>query len=513
MSPREGGRGVGAPKRTAGARSPEKLLVANRGEIAVRILRACRELGIRTVAVFSDADRQAPHVALADEAVRLGPAPARESYLSVPALLEAARRTRARLIHPGYGFLAESAAFARACAAEGLTFVGPSPGAIEAMGSKTESRRRMEAAGVPVVPGMMRPAESARQIEEFGDRHGYPILLKSSAGGGGKGMRRVERPGEVAAAFERTVSEASLYFGDGAVYAEKLIASPRHIEVQVIGDERGRLVAVGERECSLQRRHQKVLEECPSPAVGSPLRAKLQAAALRAAEAVSYTSCGTVEFLLASDGSFYFLEMNTRLQVEHPVTEEVWGVDLAREMISIALGEPLSVSDLSPRGHAIECRVYAEDPRHGFAPSPGTVAVLRLPQGPGVRHDLGIEAGSVVSIDYDPMLGKLIVHAADRPAAIARLARALSEYEIGGVATTLPLFRALVADPEFREGSFDVQWLDRWLERGLLADAPVRPEDVVLAAVGLSAPRHASVPAAGPAPSVWRQTARRELLR
>jgi acetyl/propionyl-CoA carboxylase alpha subunit len=491
-----------------------KLLVANRGEIAVRIFRACRELEIATVAVFSDADRRSPHVAMADEAVRLGPAPARESYLSIPALLEAARRTGARLVHPGYGFLAENAGFARACIAAGLTFVGPAPAAIEAMGSKTESRRRMETAGVPVVPGMMRPAESARQIEEFGARHGYPILLKASAGGGGKGMRRVDGAGEVAAAFERVSSEAALYFGDGAVYAEKLIEGPRHVEVQVVGDSRGRLLAVGERECSLQRRHQKVLEECPSPVVGPALREKLQAAALRAAAAVNYTSCGTVEFLLAQDESFYFLEMNTRLQVEHPVTEEVWDVDLAREMIAIALGEPFSRDALSARGHAIECRVYAEDPARGFAPSPGTLTALRLPGGPGIRHDMGIESGGSVAIDYDPMLGKLIVHAADRPAAISRLARALGEYEVSGVATTLPLFRALVADPDFCAGRFDVQWLDRRLKQGLLGKAAARPEDVVLAAIGLAAPRERPGAAATPASaSAWRQTARRESLR
>jgi acetyl-CoA carboxylase biotin carboxylase subunit len=491
-----------------------KLLVANRGEIAVRIFRACRELGIETVAVFSDADRRAPHVAMADEAVRLGPAPARESYLSVSALIEAARRTGARLIHPGYGFLAESAGFARACIEAGLTFVGPSPKAIEAMGSKTEGRRRMDAAGVAVVPGMLRPAESAREIEDFGRRHGFPILLKASAGGGGKGMRRVETAKEIPAAFERVSAEAAAYFGDGAVYAEKLIEGPRHVEVQVIGDASGRLLAIGERECSLQRRHQKVVEECPSPAVDAALRERLCAAAVRAAAAVDYTSCGTVEFLLARDQSFYFLEMNTRLQVEHPVTEEVWGVDLAREMIRIALGEPLSFGTLSPRGHAIECRVYAEDPSRDFAPSPGTVTALRLPGGPGVRHDMGIQEGDDVPIDYDPMLGKLIVHAADRGAAIARLARALSEYEISGVATTLPLFRALVGDAGFRRGDFDVQWLDRRLGQGLLAGAAVLPEHVVLAAVGMAAPRASPSAAAAVEPaSAWRVTARRESLR
>ncbi|MEO8192197.1 MAG: biotin carboxylase N-terminal domain-containing protein, partial [Acidobacteriota bacterium] len=310
-----------------------RLLVANRGEIALRIFRACRDLGIETVAVFSDADRTAPHVAAADYAVRLGPAPAAESYLSVPALLAAARKTGAGLIHPGYGFLAENAGFARACVEAGLIFVGPTPEAIDAMGSKTESRERMRAAGVPIVPGMTTPAKDASEIALFGKSAGYPLLLKASAGGGGKGMRRVENESETAAAFARASSEAKLYFGDGAVYAEKLIERPRHVEVQVVGDCQGRIVAVGERECSVQRRHQKVIEECPSPVVGPALRARLSEAAVAAARAVGYTSCGTVEFLLASDGSFYFLEMNTRLQVEHPVTEEVWGVDLAAEMI------------------------------------------------------------------------------------------------------------------------------------------------------------------------------------
>ncbi|MGH9368588.1 MAG: ATP-grasp domain-containing protein, partial [Thermoanaerobaculia bacterium] len=380
--------------------------------------------------------------------------------------------------------------------------------------SKTEARRRMESAGVPVVPGTMRPAEGPRELSEFGRRHGFPILLKASAGGGGKGMRRVESETEVAAAFERVSAEAAAYFGDGAVYAEKLIERPRHVEVQVIGDRAGRLLTLGERECSLQRRHQKVVEECPSPAVGPGLRQKLSEAALRAAEAVGYTSCGTVEFLLAPEGSFYFLEMNTRLQVEHPVTEEVWGVDLAVEMIRIALGEPLAIEARSPSGHAIECRLYAEDPARGFAPSPGRILALRLPGGPGVRNDMGVEAGGAVPVDYDPMLGKLIIHAPDRAAAIARLERALSEYEISGVATTLPLFRALVRDPEFREGAFDVQWLDRRLERGLMAPSAVREEDVILAAVSLAAPRDTAARAAAAAPfSNWREAARRESLR
>jgi acetyl-CoA carboxylase biotin carboxylase subunit len=495
-----------------------RLLVANRGEIALRIFRACKDLGIETVAVFSDADRTAPHVTAADYAVRLGAAPARDSYLSIPALLAAAEKTGATLVHPGYGFLAESAIFARAVAEAGLTFVGPPAAAVEAMGSKTASRQRMREAGVPVVPGMWEPAASVRELSAFAASAGYPVLLKASAGGGGKGMRRVDGEGDLAAAFERIRSEALSFFGDGAVYAEKLIERPRHVEVQVIGDGRGNLVAVGERECSLQRRHQKVVEECPSPVVNADLRRRLSEAAVAAARAVDYASCGTVEFLLAPDQSFYFLEMNTRLQVEHPVTEEVWGVDLAREMIAIALGEKLSFrpEELAPRGHAIECRVYAEDPARGFAPSPGRVARLRLPQGPGIRNDIGIEEGSTVPIDYDPMLGKLIVHGRDRAEAITRLSRALGEYEVGGLATTLPLFRALTQDLEFRSGAFDVQWLDRRLAAGLVAEGVPTPEDVALAAVGLSQERRAPMPpgnGAAPPAAGWRAAARQESLR
>jgi acetyl-CoA carboxylase, biotin carboxylase subunit len=462
-----------------------KLLVANRGEIAVRIFRACRDLGIETVATYSDADRAAPHVAMADYAVRLGPPPAVESYLSIPRILDAAEKTAAELIHPGYGFLAESAAFARACEAAGKTFVGPSAAAIEAMGSKTASRRTMDAAGVPVVPGTTKPAESAGELVAFGRRAGFPILLKASAGGGGKGMRLVEKEEDLASAFVRAKAEARAAFGDDAVYAEKLVKTPRHVEVQVAADKHGKRVAVGERECSLQRRHQKVVEECPSAAVNGRLRERLFAAALAAAEAVSYDSCGTVEFLLAPDGSFYFLEMNTRLQVEHPVTEEVWGVDLVTEMIRVALGERLSfdASSISPRGHAIECRIYAEDAARGFAPSPGVVYRLRLPQGPGIRNDVGIEAGSVVSIDYDPMLGKLVASGSDRGETLERLARALDEYEISGVETTLPLFRALVRDEDFRAARFHTRWLDGWLAGRSLRDPEASEEEALFAAV------------------------------
>ena len=344
----------------------------------------------------------------------------------------------------------------------------------------------------------------------------YPILLKASAGGGGKGMRRVDRAEELEPAFDRVSSEARTYFGDAAVYAEKLIERPRHIEVQVVGDSRGRRVAVGERECSLQRRHQKVVEECPSPVVTRELREKLCAAALAAARAVSYTSCGTVEFLLAPDGSFFFLEMNTRLQVEHPVTEAVTGLDLVRWQMRIARGDRFDVDParlLTPYGHAIECRIYAEDPARGFAPSPGILAALRLPEGPGVRNDIGVEQGSVVPIDYDPMLGKLIVRGADRPEAIGRLRRALCDYEITGVETTLPLFRALVADEEFLRGAFDVQWLDRRLEQGLLAPRSAAADEVFLGAVGLARAASAAAAPEAPPASGWQQAARRELQR
>jgi acetyl-CoA carboxylase biotin carboxylase subunit len=495
-----------------------RLLVANRGEIAVRIFRACRDLGIETIAVFSDADRAAPHVAMADYAARLGPAPARESYLSMERLLEAAKQTRADLIHPGYGFLAESAPFARACREAGLLFVGPSPEVIESMGTKTVSRQRMNEAGVPVVPGMLTPAASAKEIGEFARRAGYPILLKASAGGGGKGMRRVDAETDLAAAFERASAEAQMYFGDGAVYAEKLVENPRHIEVQIVGDRQGGAVALGERECSLQRRHQKVVEECPSPVVTPEIRSRLSEAALAAARAVGYDSCGTVEFLLAPDGSFYFLEMNTRLQVEHPVTEAVWGVDLAAEMIRVALGDSLSegVRRAEARGHAIECRIYAEDPARGFAPSPGTIAALRQPSGPGVRTDMGVEAGSVIPLDYDPMLGKLIVHGRDRTQAMARLGRALSEFEILGVDTTLPLFRWLLGESDFVSARFDVQWLDRRLEGGAaLERSGSSADELVLAAVALASEAAGD---SGPRPetsprSAWRQAGKIEGLR
>ncbi len=498
----------------------KKLLVANRGEIAVRIFRACREMGIASVAVFSDADRNAMHVSYADEAYRLGPAPARDSYLSMDRILEAAARAHADLLHPGYGFLAENAEFARACRAAGVTFVGPPPDALESMGSKTRARSRMIEAGVPVVPGMS-TAASLSDLRSFAKEHGFPILIKASAGGGGKGMRVVGSDSEIEPAFARASAEAESFFQDPAVYAERLIEGARHIEVQVVFDAAGGAASVGERECSLQRRHQKVVEECPSPVVGPDLRGRLCETALAAARAVGYVSCGTVEFLLAPDSSFYFLEMNTRLQVEHPVTEEVWGVDLVAEMIAIALGERLSFSGetIAPRGHAIECRIYAEDPERNFAPSPGRIERLSLPMGPGVRHDLGVEAGSTVPIDYDPMLGKLIVSAKTRRLAIDRLSRALSEYEVFGIQTSLPFFRDLAADPDFLEARFDTGWLDRRLSAGFggRRDVPAREwdEEQAAFAAAVLAREEEKRFAAPPRPedSRWRTDARRRSLR
>jgi acetyl-CoA carboxylase biotin carboxylase subunit len=442
-----------------------KLLIANRGEIAVRIIRACREMDIETVAVYSDVDRLSPHVLMADEALPIGAAPASESYLSIDKLLAAAAASGADLVHPGYGFLAENAGFADAVQKAGLTWVGPPPDAIRLMGSKTASRRLAQEAGVPLVPGLLDPIEDPAELEAFVDAHGFPILLKAVAGGGGKGMREVRRREDLVPMYERARSEGQSYFGDDRVYAELLVERPRHVEVQVAADAHGAAVYVGERECSIQRRHQKVVEECPSPVVGPDLRQRLGEAALAIVRASGYQSVGTVEFLLAPDGEFYFLEMNTRLQVEHPVTEEVFGVDLVREQIRIALGEKLSwrQEDLVPRGHAIECRIYAEDPLRNFAPSPGRISLLIRPAGPGVRVDSGVVEGGVVPLDYDPMLAKLVVWAPDRPAAVRRLRRALQEYQLGGIHTTLPLFRALVEMQSFQSADFHTGFLDELL--------------------------------------------------
>jgi acetyl-CoA carboxylase biotin carboxylase subunit len=470
-----------------------KLLIANRGEIAVRIIRACREMGIETVGVYSEVDRLAPHVLMADQSFAIGPAAASQSYLDMDTLLAVAAESGADLLHPGYGFLAENAVFAERVEGAGVTWVGPPPAAMRLMGSKTESRKLAGKAGTPVIPGLMEPITDVAELEAFVDEHGLPVLLKAVAGGGGKGMREVSRRAELGAAWERARSEGQAYFGDPRVYVEHLVDCPRHIEVQVVADRSGAAVYVGERECSIQRRHQKVVEECPSPVVGPELRARLGEAALAIVRASRYHSVGTVEFLLDTRGNFYFLEMNTRLQVEHPVTEEVYGVDLVREQINLALGEPLSLHQdvLEPRGHAIECRIYAEDPLRNFAPSPGRISLWARPGGPGVRLDSGVMASSEVPLDYDPLLAKLIVWAADREAAVERLHRALTEFQVGGVATTLTLFRALVGMEAFRAAEFHTGFLDHLLSSGDLErlhghQDPEAEEAAILAAACLA---------------------------
>ncbi len=472
----------------------KKVLIANRGEIAVRVLRACREMGIATVAVYSDVDRAALHVRMAGEAFAIGPAPAAESYLNAVKLLDAARRSGADALHPGYGFLSEDPAFARACAQAGVRFIGPAPEAMEAMGLKTSARRSMQAAGVPVVPGAMQGLESQADAERAAAEAGYPVLIKAAAGGGGKGMRVVSSPAELAPALEAARSEALRAFGNGEVYLEKLLLHPRHIEVQVLGDEHGNLVHLGERECSLQRRHQKVMEESPSPLVDPALRQRLGEAAVRVARAAGYSSAGTVEFLLDAGGNFYFLEMNTRLQVEHPVTEMVTGVDLVEWQIRIAAGEKLAFTEeqVELRGHALECRIYAEDPDNNFFPSPGRITRLRPPSGPGIREDSGVYEGWTVPLDYDPLLAKLIVHAPSRAQAITRLARALDEYLVGGIKTNVSLFQRILRDPGFAAGRLDTGFLDRLLaERPSAADAG--PQE---AANGLTAQQLAAIAAA-----------------
>ncbi len=431
-----------------------KVLVANRGEIAIRIFRTLRELAIGTVAVYSEADRASLHVRAADEAYLVGPGTPSESYLNQERLLEAAARAGAEAVHPGYGFLAENAAFARAVEASGLVWIGPPPDAIEAMGSKTEARERMKAAGVPIIPGTTAPVESAAEVARLGDELGWPIAIKAAAGGGGKGFKVVRGPDEAERAFDAARREGEAYFSDPMVYVERYLEDPRHVEVQVLADSHGNVIHLGERDCTIQRRHQKLVEETPSPAVDDGLRARIGSIAVEAARAVGYRSAGTIEGLLAPDGSYYFMEMNTRIQVEHTVTELVTGLDLVREQVLIAAGEPLSLrqEDVRLNGHAIECRINAEDPAAGFLPSPGRIASYREPAGPGVRVDSGVEAGSEISGLYDPMVAKLIVHGVDRDHARRRMLRALDEFEVGGVTTLLGFHRALLRHPCFVEG-------------------------------------------------------------
>src|SRR5580698_4256939 len=419
----------------------KKVLIANRGEIAVRIARACRELGVRVVAVFSDVDRASLHVRLADEAYPIGPAPSRESYLVIEKILGVARYAGCDAIHPGYGFLAENPALARACVDAGVTFIGPPAAAMEQLGSKTAARQIARDVGAPTVPGTLNPIKTVDEAAEIVRGIGFPVILKAVAGGGGKGMRSVASESELASAWRDATSEAQNAFGDARLYLEKYLERPRHIEIQVLADQHGHFVYLGERECSVQRRHQKVIEEAPSPIMTAELRKAMGEAAVKLARAGNYTNAGTVEFLVDAERNFYFLEMNTRLQVEHPVTEMVTSLDLVKLQMRIAAGEPLPFrqQDITLRGHAIECRLYAEDPENNFFPSPGKITKLLRPSGPGVREDSGVYQGWTVPLDYDPMLSKLIVYATDRPAAIVRMKRALDEYFVGGIKTNLQL--------------------------------------------------------------------------
>ncbi|MEX2465772.1 MAG: acetyl-CoA carboxylase biotin carboxylase subunit [Gemmatimonadota bacterium] len=437
------------------------LLVANRGEIAVRIVRAARERGIRTVAVYSEVDRLAPHVLAADEAYLIGAAPSAESYLKADRLIEVALEAGADAIHPGYGFLAERADFARAVEDAGLVFVGPTSDTISAMGDKTEARRRMTAAGVPIVPGLTDAVADPEAAVAAAAEIGYPVLLKAAAGGGGKGMRVVEEPGELPRAFEAATREALAAFGDGSVYLERYLDRPRHIEIQVLGDAHGNLVHLGERECSIQRRHQKLIEEAPSPVLSPEERAAMGEAAVLAAQAVSYRGAGTIEFLY-QDGGFFFLEMNTRIQVEHPVTELVTGIDLVDWQLRVASGEPLTFTqdDITLSGHAIECRITSEDPNHGFLPSTGTLTHLSIPTGPGVRWDGGVFEGSEITLHYDPLLAKLIVHGSDRAHAIERMSRALDELVIAGLESCAGFHRRVMGEASFRAGDLTIRYLE-----------------------------------------------------
>jgi acetyl-CoA carboxylase biotin carboxylase subunit len=503
-----------------------KVLIANRGEIAVRVVRACQELGVRTVAVYSEADAQAPHVRAADEAVLLGPAPSSQSYLVGERIVEAARRTGAEAIHPGYGFLSEREWFARLVRDAGLVFVGPPPEAIAALGSKTAARQLAIAADVPVVPGTTEVLRDASDAATVAREIGYPVLLKAAAGGGGKGMRVVRDERELAASLDAARREAKNAFGDDAVYVEKYIVGPRHVEIQVLGDAHGTMVHLGERECSVQRRHQKMIEESPSVAVTPAIRAAMGAAAVRLARSAGYVNAGTCEFLLDRDGRFWFLEMNTRLQVEHPVTELVTGIDIVQWQLRIAAGArlPFVQEQIEPRGWAIECRITSEDPSNDFLPSTGRIAYLGQPGGPGVRWDAGVESGSEVGLHYDPMLAKLIVHARTREQAIARMRRALLELTIDGIETSRDFHLRVMDDDEYRRGEVEIQWLERRLASLVGARPPVDAARIAAIAAALlaeqdrssrgpSSSASAGAASASVADGAWGRAARLEGLR
>ena len=487
----------------------------------MRVMRACREMGIVSVAVYSDVDRASLHVRKAVEAYAIGPAPAAESYLCIDKILDAAKRSGAEAIHPGYGFLSENAEFAQVCTDAGLKFIGPTPASMEMMGSKTRARQEMEKAGVPFVPGTSRGLASVEEGVEVAERVGYPVMLKAAAGGGGKGMRLVQSPEELKPALEAAQSEAQRSFGNSEVYVEKAIANPRHIEMQVLADEHGNTVWLGERECSIQRRHQKVLEESPSPIVDPGMRRRMGDIAVKVAQTARYTNAGTVEFLVDERKNFYFLEMNTRLQVEHPVTELVTGLDLVHLQIRIAAGDklPFTQEDVNIRGHAIECRVYAEDPDNNYFPSPGKITMLVAPSGPGIRRDSGMYEGWTVPIDYDPLLAKLIGYGTDRKQAIQRLRRALYEYFVAGIKTNIALFQRILDDPDFQAGRLDTGYLDRLLDRKSDNAPSAELNEIAAIAAGLFAVLDPasleanSITAARTDLSNWKNTGRSEALR
>jgi len=503
----------------------KKILIANRGEIAVRILRACRELGIRSVAVFSEVDRKSLHVRLADEAYCIGPAPSRTSYLSIEKIIDVARRSHCDAVHPGYGFLAENPALPRACTDAGLTFIGPPAEAMEALGSKTAGRQLARRSDVPTVPGTNDPIEKLAEGQALAQSMGYPVLLKAVSGGGGKGMRLVHSDAEFESAFRDASSEAMNAFGDERLYLEKYLERPRHIEIQILADNHGRVVSLGERECSVQRRHQKVIEEAPSPIVTPDLRKKMGDAAVRLARAGGYVNAGTVEFLVDQNLNFYFLEVNTRLQVEHPVTEQVTGLDLVKLQIAIAAGHrlPFAWETITPRGHAMEVRLYAEDPADNFLPSPGKILSCHVPSGPGIRLDDGVYEGWTVPNDYDPLLSKLIAWGNSREETIARLRRAFEEYAVTGIKTNAGLFLRILADPDFLRGEIHTKWLDELLRRPNAATAHSNEEETgnavsnaaaIAAAIWQATQAAApSAPAAqGDTPSRWKLEGRRAQL-
>jgi len=500
-----------------------KVLVANRGEIATRVIRACREQGIATVAVYSEADREALHVLMADEAYAIGPPAPAESYLSIDTLVGVAKASGADAVHPGYGFLAENASFAEACASAGLIFIGPPAAAIRAMGDKTSARRIAREMQVPTVPGTIEPVRGDDEARRVARDLGYPVMVKAAMGGGGKGMRRVGAEAELEGALRMARAEATTAFGDGSVYLERYVEEPRHIEVQVLADAHGHVIHLGERECSIQRRHQKLIEECPSPFVDGPLREKLGEAACRIATAAGYVNAGTIEFLVDRDRNFYFLEMNTRLQVEHPVTEMVTGIDLVKAQLRVAGGAPLDIrqEDVRRHGWAIECRINAEDPFAGWMPSPGKITGFRPASGPWTRDDSGVYEGSTIPRFYDTLISKLIVWGPDRDAAIARMARALAEYKVTGVRTTIPVLARIIDHKDFRAGALSTQLLERILPE--LAPSAGRFESIAIIAAVLAfvaagsrayatlapAPDHATrAPDRGAAPSAWRLGAR-----